>query len=90
MSNILREALSDATGMLENILDAFSRGEGGVYKSDVAEVIANARAALAETPRNCDRPECLTYGDAIRTLEEECEDCDDPVKWLLAPCESRK
>lgn len=40
--------------------------------------------ALAETPRNCDRPECATYGDAVRTLEEEVDDCEDPMEWLLA------
>lgn len=54
MSKSLREALSDATSVLEDILDAFSRGEGGVYKSDVAEVIDAARAALAAPRRNCD------------------------------------
>ena len=54
MSNSLREALSDATSVLEDILDAFSRGEGGVYKSDVAEAIDNARAALAQPRKNCE------------------------------------
>lgn len=50
----LREALSDATGLLESILEAFSKGTGGPYMSDVAEAIDNARAALAEPVRNCD------------------------------------
>ena len=50
----MREALSVATGLLESILEAFSKGTGGVYMSDVAEAIDNARTALASPPRNCD------------------------------------
>ena len=50
----LRDALDDAVGLLEGILDAFEHGTGGVYKSDVSEAIDNARAALAKPPRNCD------------------------------------
>lgn len=69
MSNSLREALSDATAVLEDILDAFSRGEGGVYKSDVAEVIDNARAALAKPPRNCD---VGTVKEQAKRMEDFC------------------
>lgn len=50
----LREALSNAAWMLERILEAFSKGTGGPYMSDVAEAIDNARAVLAEPIRNCD------------------------------------
>ena len=53
-NNKLREALEDTTGLLESILEAFSKGTSGVYMSDVMEAIDSARAALAAPPRNCD------------------------------------
>ena len=62
-NNKLREALDDATGLLESISEAFSRGTGGVYMSDVAEAIDNARAALSVPLRNCE----------VGTAEEQAE-----------------
>jgi hypothetical protein len=50
----LRKALSGATSVLECVRGAFSDWIGNVRKSDVSEAIDNARAALAEPPRNCD------------------------------------
>ena len=53
-NNQLRAVLSDTVGVLESIYEAFSKGTGGVYMSDVAESIDNARAVLSASPRNCD------------------------------------
>lgn len=63
------------------------------YSPDGHLLAAIARAAL-DAPlkpwRNCDRAECLTYGAAIRTFEEEAEDGDDIVEWLLAPVQEKE
>lgn len=65
----LREALSDAAGLLESILEAFSKGTGGAYMSDVAEAIDNARAALDEPIRNC---EVGTAEEQAKRLDRFC------------------
>lgn len=64
-SNVIaiRAALDDATSTLESILDAFSKGTSGVYKSDAMEVINAARFVLSAPPRNCD----------VGTYEEQSE-----------------
>lgn len=66
----LREALDGVTGILEEILDAFERGTGGVLKSDIREAIKTARAALALPRRQCD---VGTFGEQYNRYAEFCE-----------------
>lgn len=81
----LREALEEIRGLARTIYSCCGKGSAN---EDLAEKIVDiAIAALAKPPRQCDRPECATHGEAIRTFEAECEDCDDPMEWLLAPAE---
>ena len=102
----IREALSDAVGLLESILEAFSEGTGGVYVSDMAEAIDNARAALAATSRNCDRFGGETEAMVAFLNEEwlisvkDLKECpfyewtplmkERYAKWLLAPSMEQK
>lgn len=96
----MREALDAAIGVLEEILDSFERGEGGVPKFEVKEVIEKGYAALsAPVRRNCDR-----FGGDYKMLHTAWFDWtgspsghlpDGTAKmtfaaWLLAPAIERK
>lgn len=84
-SNVIaiRAALDDATSTLESILDAFSKGTSGVYKSDAMEVINAARTALSSQPRNCDR--FSNANEALEAFEKEKgETMIEFIRWLFA------
>ena len=81
----IRKALDDATSTLESILDAFSKGTGGVYKSDVAEVINAARAALAKPARNCDVYDAKTAEKEFVRQTGSKSIRSKSVRWLYAP-----
>jgi hypothetical protein len=78
-NNKLRDALEDATWLLESILEAFSKGTGGVYTSDVAEAIDNARAALDEPVLNSEmgtpEEQVERWGVFCNRYDDDCTGC---------------
>ena len=97
-NDALREALDGVTGILEEILDAFERGTGGVLKSDIREAIKNARAALAKPQRNCDvgsaeeqkyrfKEYCDRHFDKIKDGCKECPARDHINGWGVPYCQ---
>lgn len=91
----MREALASVTGVLEEILDSFERGTGGVPKFKVRDVIEKGNAALSAPARNCDR-----FADAEAARQawlydaENWDEFGSPElelhEWLLAPASERK
>ena len=62
----MRDALSDACYAMFNFL----KTQNGGYE-EMAKALDKAKAALAEPPRNCDRPECATTKTAQDVWQKE-------------------
>ena len=78
MSSKLREALSDACYAMFNFL----KTQNGGYE-EMAKALDKAKAALAATPRNCDRPECATSKAAQDVWRKEDGGKTAYYEWLL-------
>ena len=79
MSSKLREALSDACYAMFDFLKTQNSG----YE-EMAKALDKAKAALAEPPRNCDRPECATTKAAQDVWCNEDGGKTAYYEWLLA------
>ena len=75
----MREALSDACYAMFNFLKTQNGGYG-----EMAKALDKAKAALAEPPRNCDRPECATTKAAQDVWSSEDGGKTAYYEWLLA------
>ena len=75
----MREALSDACYAMFNFL----KTQNGGYE-EMAKALDKAKAALAVTPRNCDRPECATTKAAQDVWSKEDGGKTAYYEWLLA------
>ena len=75
----MREALSDACYAMFNFLKTQNGGYG-----EMAKALDKAKAALAEPPRNCDRPECATTKAAQDVWNKEDGGKTAYYEWLLA------
>ncbi len=75
----MREALSDACYAMFNFL----KTQNGGYE-EMAKALDKAKAALAEPPRNCDRPECATTKAAQNVWRKEDGGKTAYYEWLLA------
>ena len=75
----MREALSDACYAMFNFLKTQNGGYG-----EMAKALDKAKAALAEPPRNCDRPECATTKAAQDVWRKEDGGKTAYYEWLLA------
>ena len=75
----MREALSDACYAMFNFL----KTQNGGYE-EMAKALDKAKAALAEPPRNCDRPECATTKEAQDVWRKENGGKTAYYEWLLA------
>lgn len=75
----MREALSDACYAMFNFL----KTQNGGYE-EMAEALDKAKSALAEPPRNCDRPECSTTKAAQEVWRKEDGGKTAYYEWLLA------
>ena len=75
----IREALSDACYAMFNFL----KTQNGGYE-EMAKALDEAKAALAEPPRNCDRPECATTREAQDVWNNEDGGKTAYYEWLLA------
>ena len=75
----IREALSDACYAMFNFL----KTQNGGYE-EMAKALDKAKAALAEPPRNCDRPECATSNAAQCVWNDEDGGKTAYYEWLLA------
>ena len=75
----IREALSDACYAMFNFL----KTQNGGYE-EMAKALDKAKAALAEPPRNCDRPECATTKAAQDVWRKEDGGKTAYYEWLLA------
>ena len=77
----LREAcealMSEIGGYLTDGLEV-------IWRSISGKTIKKARAALAEPPRNCDRPECATTKEAQDVWSREDGGKTAYYEWLLA------
>ena len=74
----IREALSDACYAMFNFL----KTQNGGYE-EMAKALDKAKAALAATPRNCDRPECATTKAAQDVWRKEDGGKTAYYEWLL-------
>ena len=74
----MREALSDACYAMFNFLKTQNGGYG-----EMAKALDKAKAALAVTPRNCDRPECATTKSAQDVWRKEDGGKTAYYEWLL-------
>ena len=74
----IREALSDACYAMFNFL----KTQNGGYE-EMAKALDKAKAALAEPPRNCDRPECATSKAAQDVWNKEDGGKTAYYEWLL-------
>ena len=79
MSSKLREALSDACYAMFDFLKTQNSG----YE-EMAKALDKAKAALAEPPRNCDRPECAATKAAQDVWRKEDGGKTAYYEWLLA------
>ena len=75
----MRDALSDACYAMFNFLKTQNGGYG-----EMAKALDKAKAALAEPPRNCDRPECATTKAAQDAWQKEAGGKTAYYEWLLA------
>ena len=75
----MREALSDACYAMFNFL----KTQNGGYE-EMAKALDKAKAALAEPPRNYDRPECATSKAAQDVWNKEDGGKTAYYEWLLA------
>lgn len=75
----MREALSDACYAMFNFL----KTQNGGYE-EMAKALDKAKAALAEPPRNCDRPECATAKAAQDVWRKEDGGKTAFYEWILA------
>ena len=75
----MRESLSDACYAMFNFLKTQNGGYG-----EMAKALDKAKAALAEPPRNCDRPECATTKAAQDVWRKEDGGKTAYYEWLLA------
>ena len=75
----MRESLSDACYAMFNFL----KTQNGGYE-EMAKALDKAKAALAEPPRNCDRPECATTKAAQDVWRKEDGGKTAYYEWLLA------
>ena len=75
----IREALSDACYAMFNFL----KTQNGGYE-EMANALDKAKAALAEPPRNCDRPECATTKAAQDVWRKEDGGKTAYSEWLLS------
>ena len=75
----MREALSDACYAMFNFL----KTQNGGYE-EMAEALDKAKSALADPPRNCDRPECATPKAAQEVWRKEDGGKTAYYEWLLA------
>ena len=75
----MRESLSDACYAMFNFL----KTQNGGYE-EMAKALDKAKAALAEPPRNCDRPECATTKSAQDVWRKEDGGKTAYYEWLLA------
>ena len=75
----IRKALSDACYAMFNFL----KTQNGGYE-EMAKALDKAKAALAEPPRNCDRPECATSKAAQDVWRKEDGGKTAYYEWLLA------
>ena len=75
----MRDALSDACYAMFNFL----KTQNGGYE-EMAKALDKAKAALAEPPRNCDRPECATTKSAQDVWRKEDGGKTAYYEWLLA------
>ena len=75
----MRDALSDACYAMFNFLKTQNGGYG-----EMAKALDKAKAALAEPPRNCDRPECATTKAAQDVWSREDGGKTAYYEWLLA------
>ena len=74
----MREALSDACYAMFNFL----KTQNGGYE-EMAKALDKAKAALADPPRNCDRPECATTKKAQDVWRKEDGGKTAYYEWLL-------
>ena len=74
----MREALSDACYAMFNFL----KTQNGGYE-EMAKALDKAKAALAEPPRNCDRPECATTKAAQDVWRKEDGGKTAYYEWIL-------
>ena len=74
----MREALSDACYAMFNFL----KTQNGGYE-EMAKALDKAKAALAEPPSNCDRPECATSKAAQDVWNKEDGGKTAYYEWLL-------
>ena len=74
----MREALNDACYAMFNFL----KTQNGGYE-EMAKALDKAKAALAEPPRNCDRPECATTKAAQDVWQKEAGGKTAYYEWLL-------
>ena len=74
----MRESLSDACYAMFNFL----KTQNGGYE-EMAKALDKAKAALAEPPRNCDRPECATTKAAQDVWSREDGGKTAYYEWLL-------
>ena len=75
----IREALSDAC----SAMFSFLKTQNGGYE-EMAKALDKAKAALAEPPRNCDRPECATTKSAQNVWRKEDGGKTAYYEWILA------
>ena len=75
----MRESLSDACYAMFNFL----KTQNGGYE-EMAKALDKAKAALADPPRNCDRPECATTKAAQDVWRNEDGGKTAYYEWLLA------
>ena len=74
----MRESLSDACYAMFNFLKTQNGGYG-----EMAKALDKAKAALAEPPRNCDRPECATSKAAQDVWRSADGGKKAHYEWLL-------
>lgn len=74
----MREALSDACYAMFNFLKTQNGG-----CEEMAKALDKAKAALAATPRNCDRPECATSKAAQDVWRKEDGGKTAYYEWIL-------
>ena len=74
----MRNALSDACYAMFNFLKTQNGGYGEMEKA-----LDKVKAALAEPPRNCDRPECATSKAAQDVWSREDGGKTAYYEWLL-------
>ena len=78
----LREALEQVSELNDLWFDTFTLPDGATSIHDEIEDVISA--ALAATPRNCDRPECATTKAAQDVWRKEDGGKTAYYEWLLA------